>query len=56
MSSNREAYEGGFHFGPHYDNPYHPSSREFDDFERGWTQRLKRSSSDWEADASSVGK
>lgn len=37
---SKEFYEG-FH-SKAYLNPYPPASNEYDEFERGWTQRLKR--------------
>ncbi|WP_041394865.1 hypothetical protein [Photobacterium profundum] len=37
-----KAYEEGFRSGIVYNNPYHESTPEFDDFERGWVQRIKR--------------
>jgi hypothetical protein len=44
---NRYIREGmkGFHESKvKYINPYKPGSNEYNDFERGWTQALKRSS------------
>jgi hypothetical protein len=43
---NRYIKEGmmGFHESKgKYTNPYQPGSNEYNDFERGWTQALKRS-------------
>ena len=44
---NRYIKEGmrGFHeYKGKYINPYKPGSNEFNNYERGWTQALKRSS------------
>lgn len=41
MGVRTEAFEQGFN-SKKYQNPYDPSTEEYDDFERGWTQRLKR--------------
>ncbi len=35
-------YEEGFHADSYSDNPYDSNSHEFDEFERGRTQRIKR--------------
>jgi len=40
MSQSKE-YEEGFS-SRKYANPYKPGTPEFNDFERGWVQRLKR--------------
>ena len=37
-----EAYSKGMRAKSYSDNPYHENSHEFDEFERGFTQKLKR--------------
>lgn len=41
MASNSKAYEAGFS-SRKYENPYTRGSQDFNDFERGWIQRVKR--------------
>lgn len=41
MASNSKAYEAGFS-SKKYENSYTPGSQDFNDFERGWIQRVKR--------------
>lgn len=40
MSKLSIAYNEGFN-SKKYDNPYNPSTQEYNDFERGWCQRVK---------------
>lgn len=47
MSSQSQAYEEGYCSGAYYRNPYPQGSQEYNDFERGWTQRLKRMPASW---------
>ena len=42
MKYNSEAYQEGFKSGLYDTNPYEECSDEFDDYERGVTQNLKR--------------
>ncbi len=40
MVGRTEAYKQGY-LAKHYRNPYPRNSTEFNDFERGWSQRIK---------------
>ena len=56
MTDDRSAFNKGFSASSYSDNPYDENSEEFDQFERGRTQAIKRDSqggslfSDWEFD------
>lgn len=42
---SKEYKEGSLHalkYGTHYSNPYKIDSKEYNDFERGWSQEIKK--------------
>lgn len=41
MVGRTEAYKQGY-VAKHYENPYPRNSQEYNDFERGWSQKMKR--------------
>ncbi|OXX66193.1 hypothetical protein B9J84_15470 [Vibrio sp. V03_P4A6T147] len=45
MVGRTEAYKKGYG-AKHYENPYPRNSQEYNDFERGWSQKIKSTRSD----------